>query len=189
MTRLAEKTPGAGLFPIARGDVRISEVSVGHITSIAPYKGQHAACSEALQAAHGMGFPPPNRSTGKAGARAIWFGLRMAVLMGPAPDDALAQHAALTDQSDAWTVVRLEGAGAQDVLARLTPLDLRAGVFKQGHTARSELAHMAASITKVGANAWQIMVFRAFAQTLAHELRIAAQAVAARARLGQGDAD
>lgn len=189
MTRLSEKTPGMGLFPIACGDLRVSEEDVGHITSIAPYKGQDAACSKVLKAAHGMGFPAPGRATGKAGGRAVWFGQRMAVLMGPAPDAALAQYAALTDQSDAWTVVRLEGAGAQDVLARLTPLDLRAGVFKQGHTARSELAHMAASITKVAPLAWQIMVFRAFAQTLAHELRMASRGVAARAGLGQGGAD
>jgi sarcosine oxidase subunit gamma len=186
---LAEKTPGAGLFPITCGEVRITEESVGQITSIAPYKGRDAACSDALQGAHGMKFPAPNRSTGKAGARVVWFGLRMAVLIGPAPGDTLAQHAALTDQSDAWVVVRLEGAGAQDVLARLTPLDLRAGLFKQGHTARSELAHMPASITRIGPNAWQVMGFRAFAQTLAHDLRVAAQAVAARARLGQGGAD
>ena len=189
MTRLAEKAPGAGLFPIARGSLRINEETVGRITSIAPYKGQDRPCSEALQAAHGMAFPAPNRRTGKTGARAVWFGQRVAVLIGPAPEASLAQYAALTDQSDAWAVIRLEGAGAQDVLARLTPLDLRAGVFKQGHTARSELAHMAASITKVGRNAWQIMVFRAFAQTLAHELRVAAESVAARAGLGQGSAD
>lgn len=188
MTRLAEKTPGAGLFPIARGEVRALEQEAGQMTSIAPFRGQNAACSKALKAAHGMAFPAPGRSTGKTGARALWFGQRVALLMGPAPDAALARHAALTDQSDAWVVVRLEGAGAQDVLARLTPLDLRSGAFKQGHTARSELAHMAASLTKLGPNAWQIMVFRAFAQTLAHDLRIAMEAVAARAPMRQGGA-
>ncbi|MCZ4353323.1 sarcosine oxidase subunit gamma [Roseovarius aestuarii] len=186
MTRLTEKTPGVGLFPIARGDVRITEETPDHMTSIAPYKGRDAVCSETLKTAHGMTFPAPNRATGKVGARAIWFGQRMAMLMGPAPDAALAQDAALTDQSDAWVVVRLDGAGATDVLARLTPLDLRSTVFKQGHTARSDLAHMAASITRVGPQAWQVMVFRSFAQTLAHDLRVAADAVAARARLGQG---
>ena len=109
------------------------------------------------------------------------FGREVALLMGPAPDASLAAHAALTDQSDAWIVVRLEGAGARDVLARLTPIDLRDSVFKRGHTARTELAHMMASLTRVGPQAWQIMVFRSFAQTLAHDLKTAMQGVAARA--------
>ena len=98
----------------------------------------------------------------------------------PAPEASLAEHAALTDQSDAWLVVRLEGAGARDVLARLTPVDLRDSAFKRGHTARTELAHMMASLTRVGPQAYQVLVFRGFSQTLAHDLKSAMEGVAAR---------
>ena len=85
----------------------------------------------------------------------------------------------MTDQSDGWAVMRLEGAGARDVLARLCPLDLRAPVFKRGHTARSLLGHMNASITRVGVNAFEIMVFRSMANTAVHELNEAMKSVAA----------
>ena len=182
MVELSARTPCEGLLPLTIGALSVTEVDAGRITSLAPYNGQDKAFSAALKEAHGMGAPGPNRSTGKIGARAIWFGQRMVMLMGPAPDAALAETAALTDQSDAWAVVRLEGDGAADVLARLTPLDLRPGMFKRGHTARSEIRHMMASITRLGDNAFQIMVFRAFAETLTHDLKTAMASVAARMR-------
>lgn len=177
---LRAKSPCDGLLPLTVGGVTVSEVDAGCMTSLAPYKGQEEALSEALKAAHGMGLPAPNRATGKDGARAIWFGNRMALLIGPAPDTTLAQHAALTDQSDGWTVVRLEGARARDVLARLTPIDLRPGTFKRGHSARTELAHMMGSVTRLGEDTYLLMVFRAFAGTLVHDLQTAMETVSAR---------
>lgn len=183
MVELVAKTPCAGLLPLEIGGVTAREAAPGAMTAIAPYKGQDKALSEALKAAHGMAAPAPNRATGKEGARALWFGQRMILLMGPAPDEGLARHAALSDQSDGWAVVRLEGAGARDVLARLVPIDLRDDAFRRGHTARTDLRHMMASLTRVGEEAWQIMVFRAFAETLVHDLKTAMQAVAARGRL------
>nr|WP_247676919.1 sarcosine oxidase subunit gamma [Leisingera sp. HS039] len=158
----------------------LTEEHPGAMWTVAPFKGQQEALSKALETAHGMAFPAANRATGKAGSRAVWFGRDMALLMGLAPDAKLAGHAALTDQSDAWAVVRLEGAGAEDVLARLVPVDLRNQVFKRGHTARTELKHMMASVTRTGPQAFQIMVFRSMAKTLVHDLKTAMEAVAAR---------
>ena len=69
------------------------------------------------------------------------------------------------------------------VLARVTPLDLRDGVFGPGDTARSDLAHMAASVTRIGPEAFRIMVFRSCARSFVHEMRSAMEGVAARVRL------
>ena len=180
MADLIAKSPCDGLLPVTVGALTLTEETPGVMTTVAPYNGKEKALSTALEAAHGMAFPAANRATGKTGNRAVWFGRGMALLMGPAPDAALAEHAALTDQSDAWTVVRLEGDGAEDVLARLVPADLRASQFKRGHTARTELAHMMASVTRVGPQAFQVMVFRSMAKTLVHDLKTAMEAVTAR---------
>jgi methylglutamate dehydrogenase subunit D len=180
VTDLTAKSPCAGLLPLKIGSVTLGEEDVGAMTSLAPYQGRDKGLSSALKAAHGMGFPAPGRSTGKAGARVIWFSQGQALLMGPAPDASLGQYAALSDQSDAWAVVRLQGKGCVDVLARLVPLDLRPAHFKRGHTARTECAHMMASLTKTGENAFQIMVFRSMAKTLVHDLKTAMEGVAAR---------
>lgn len=176
---LNASSPCAGLLPRKIGALTLSEVDPGHLTALAPYKGK--ALGEALKAAHGMALPAPNRATGKAGARALWFGHAHYLLMGPPPDPALDEHAAVTDISDAWAVVQLDGAGVTDALARLTPIDLRASHFRRGHTARTYLRHMHASITKVGEEAFMIMVFRSMAQTLVHDLVTAMEGVAARA--------
>ncbi len=180
MVDLIAISPLEGLLPLSIGTVTLSEDDPGVMTGIAAYKGKEKALSTALKKAHGMAAPGPNRALGKAGARAIWFGHGMILLQGPKADKALMRHAALTDQSDGWAVVRLSGAEARDVLARLTPIDLRESVFKRGHTARTELAHMMASITRTGAQSWQIMVFQSFAKTLVHDLRRAMERVAAR---------
>jgi len=180
VVELEARTPLQGLLPATVGSVELTEPDCGALTSIAPYQGRDEALSEALKAAHGMAAPTAGRATGREGARAVWFGQRMILLMGPEPDASLSQHAALTDQSDAWSAVRLEGGGAVDALARLTPIDLRPSVFKRGHTARTDLRHMMASVTRLGENAYQILVFRAFGKTLLHDLRTAMESVAAR---------
>jgi len=180
VVELTPKTPFGGMAPLRIGAATLSELDLGHLTSVAPYRGRDAKLSAALKAAHGIAAPGPGRMTAKAGTRAIWFGQRLVLLVGPEPDPALAEHAALSDQSDGWACALLEGRDAAAVLARLTPLDLRAGVFKRGHTARTDLRQMMASVTKLGESAFQIMVFRAFARTLLHDLRAAMEGVAAR---------
>lgn len=180
MPELIAKSACDGLLPVTMGSVVLSEIAPAVLTSIAPFKGQSKALSEALKAAHGMAMPAANRATGTDNARCIWFGRAHALLVGPEPDAGLARFAAVTDQSDAWTVVALEGTGAVDVLARLVPMDLRSSAFKTGHTARTDLMHMSASITRVSANAFQIMAFRSMAKTLVHDLKTAMEGVAAR---------
>lgn len=180
MTELIAKSPCEGLLPKTIGNVTITEDLPSTMTSLAPFEGREKDLSAALKAAHGMGLPAPGRTTGKADARSVWFSQGQVLLMGPEPDATLADFAALTDQSDAWAVVRIEGPGVMDVLARLVPLDLRAGHFKRGHTARTSCAHMMASLTKVGENSFQIMVFRSMAETLVHDLKTAMEGAAAR---------
>jgi methylglutamate dehydrogenase subunit D len=169
-----------GLLPLSVGGITLSEIVPDAMTSLAPFKGQDKAASAALKAAHGMALPAPGRATGKEGARAVWLSRGQMMLVGPTPDAGLAKYAALTDQSDAWAVVRLEGTGVEDVLARLIPVDTRVSVFKRGHTVRTDLMHMMASITWVGDRAFQIMVFRSMAETLVHDLNSAMEGVASR---------
>ncbi|MEO0389389.1 MAG: sarcosine oxidase subunit gamma [Pseudomonadota bacterium] len=176
MAELIATSPAAGLLPVTIGTCTLQEVDLGTLTSVAPYKG----AADVLKDAHGMAFPAPNRATGKDGARAIWFGRDMALLAGPAPDPALAQHAALTDQSDAWTCVTLSGPDAEDALARLVPVDLRAAQFKRGHTVRSQLQHVGVSVTRTGADTFLILGFRSMAGTLVHDIVEALESVAAR---------
>ena len=180
MADLKPRMPLERLLPMEASGVRVWEVDLGALTLVMPYLGRDAALSDALEAAHGLRWPEAGRMTGTTGRGILWFGREQAMLIGVTPEGGLEDHAAAVDQSDAWAVVEIEGDRAAEALARLTPVDLRPGVFEIGHTARTELAHMAASLTRTDEATFLVMVFRAFAHTLVHELGVALEGVAAR---------
>ncbi len=180
MVELIAKTPCEGLLPLTVGGVSLTEDLPVSLTMITVRKERLEACSELLKSAHGMAMPKPNRATGTTDARAVWFGRDQALLVGPAVNWSLKNEATVVDQSDAWAVARLEGGGAEEVLARLVPVDLRGASFKRGHTARTMLGHMMVSVTRVGEQAFQIMTFRSMAKTLVHDLQRAMESVASR---------
>ncbi|MEM6303278.1 MAG: sarcosine oxidase subunit gamma family protein [Pseudomonadota bacterium] len=178
MVELKATSPAAGLLPLRMGGVEVAECDLGHLTSIATFDA--AETGKVLEKAHGLALPGPLRSTETGGARCLWFGHREVLLIGPAPDPALAEHAAVVDQSDGWTCVTVKGAGAADVLARLVPVDVRERAFPTGHTMRSLVFHMNASITRLSADQFLVLVFRSMAGTLVHDLKQAMEAIAAR---------
>lgn len=178
MVKLIPQTPCMGLLPRTIGPWTLTEVVIDKATLIAPYKGQEKATSAALKSALGVGFPAVGRVAG-SDPRVVWCGKGQALLIGADCPDL---PAACVDHGDAWAVVHIEGAGAHDVLARLVPIDLRAATFKRGHTARTLLGHMTASVTRTGANTFEIMAMRSMAGTLVHDLSEAAKGLAARPR-------
>ena len=180
MVELVAKTPCAGLLPVSVGDLRIEESQMLPMFVIMPFSGKEEAVGAALQKAHGVALPSVNRVEINGEASLLWFGRGQFLLRGAAPDADLSDLAAVTDQSDAWAVVRLSGAKAADVLARLVPVDMRLSAFPEKSTVRTDLMHMMASITRLGPDSFQIMVFRSMAQTLVHDLKGAMEAVGAR---------
>lgn len=180
MAELIARSPCGGLLPLTIAELSLTEVAAVPMTLVMPFRGQTQAVSEAMMAAHGVSFPAPGQVTGETGARAIWFGRNKAMLVGVEPTPSLAGLAAVSDQSDAWAVVRLTGPQSEAVLARLVPVDLRAPVFGPGQTVQSQVMHMTGSISRIGAQAFQIMVFRSMAATLVHDLKTAIEAVVAR---------
>jgi len=96
--------------------------------------------------------PPlePNR-TSRAGTRTVlWLGPGEWRVVGPPHDEAAIidalqrtvprSMAAITDVSDCYTILRLAGAGARDLLAEGCPLDLHPRAFSVSHCAQSLLA-------------------------------------------------
>ena len=178
MVELLAKSPLEGLLPRAAGGVQLRETAPAFITGIAPFAGKEKPCSEALEKAHGLGLPGVGRSS-RAGAQTLlWAGRGQYLLLGDRPAArAIARHAALVDQSDGWAVMALEGEGAEAVMARLCPLDLRAGSFRRGHVARSELAHMMALVAR-RPKGLRIMVMASFAACAAERIAEAMESVA-----------
>lgn len=163
---LVAKTPAEGLLPVTMGGLNLREVVLGVMISLAPFKGQDVQVEKLL----GGALPKVGRSVSKAGQEVVWFSQGQYLVIGGAVDMLLVKHAALTDQSDAWCAITLEGVGSEAVLARLVPVDLRAGTFKRGHALRSQLGHMPLHITRTGKDAFRLMTFRSMAGTMVHEV-------------------
>lgn len=182
MPDLIAKSPLSGRGPLTLGAVTLSEIDLLRISSVAPLKGQGAPLSRALKTL-GLAFPEPGEVSAAQDVRLVWTARDQAFLIGvdPAP---LAGHAALTDQSDGWAGLSIKGAGAEVVLARLYPLDLRAAAFGQGRTIRAPLNHMSSILLRTGPDAFEILVFRSMARTAWHEIETAMQGVAARVAIG-----
>jgi sarcosine oxidase subunit gamma len=127
-------------LPIEAGGVRLTAHDPGRLTLVAPFRGQQGAVSAALDRALGLGLPGPGETRTASAARASWFGRGQALVIGAdIPGGLLDGLAAVTDQSDGWTCLRLGGLGVAEVLARLTPIDLREPAFPPGTTARTLL--------------------------------------------------
>lgn len=182
MPDLIAKSPLAGRTPLTLAGVTLAEADLGQITSVAPFRGQDKALGKALKAL-GLSFPAPNKVSSKGEARLVWTGRDQAFLIGAAPE-GLDGLAALTDQSDGWAALRLDGPGAGDVLARLYPLDLRAAAFPVGRVARAPFNHMSSILLRSGPQTFEMLVFRSMARTAWHEAEAAMRALAARAALG-----
>lgn len=160
----------------------IRPLPLTRLTGLMPPPGGAAALARALGEMR-LDLPGAGGSLRGDAGEVLWFGRNVWLLIGAAPSEAVSDAASLVDLSDGWTMVELDGPDARDVLARLTPLDLRPTAFAIGATARTELRHMMSSITRTGEDRFRVMVFRSMAGTLMHDLETALRGVAARRRL------
>lgn len=162
-------------LPLTLGTCRLSSMAPGPIASVAPYPGQAGALAARLG-----GFPGPGQVLAAPAGRLAWAGRETAFLFGTPPD--LAGLAAVTDQSDGWAGLRLEGADAAEVLARLIPVDL--APLAAPAALRSLLNHMPLLLIHPAAEVWDLYSFRSMAGTMLHELEAAMRGVAARRARG-----
>lgn len=172
MADLAATPPFQGLtLPPAAPGLRLAPLPMATIHSVAPFPGRVAAVSARLG-----GFPEPGQLLALPAGRLAWAGRETAFLWGRAPD--LADLAAVTDQSDGWAGLALEGPDAVEVLARLVPVD-PAGLAPPA-AIRSLLNHLPLLLLRPGPDLWELWSFRSMAGTLLHEVEGAARAFAAR---------
>lgn len=181
MPDLIAKSALAGHASLTRADTTLAEGTAGPITSIAPYPGRKPQVG-ALLAPLGLSFPEPNTVVAHGAARLLWTGREMAFLIGTDAPPTLADHAALTDQTDGWAILTLTGPMAEAALMRPVPLDLRLPAFPTGRTTRAPLNHMQAILTRTAPEAFEVMVFRSMARTAWAELAEALEVLEARAK-------
>ena len=73
--------------------------------------------------------------------------------------------ASVTDQSHGRVIIRIAGPKARNVLAKGTPLDLHSSEFPIGKSALTQMAHVGVHLTRTGEDAFELSVFRGFAES------------------------
>jgi heterotetrameric sarcosine oxidase gamma subunit len=179
---LIAKTALAGQVALERAGTVLAEVDLGQVWSVAPFPGQEKAVAKALKPL-GLAFPAVNSFVVKGEARIVWTGRAQAFLIGTEVPE-MGAVAAVTDQSGGWACLSLSGRNAAAALMRYVPMDLRVAAFPVGMAARTPLYHMQMILMCVGAEAFEIMVFRSMARTAWHEIEVALTSLAAREKLG-----
>ena len=170
MSEAASALPGAE----ARGIVTIREAGLRGMITLRGDLGsqvlQDAACDVA-----GVGFPGQGAAIIE-GARGIcWMSPDEVLILVP-HGEAVAAVATLTkalagehhlavNVSDARAMFALEGESAviREVLAKLTPADLRASAFQVGRIRRTRLAQVPAALWFTGEGRAEVVCFRSVA--------------------------
>lgn len=166
MAELIASGPLDRLAPFEAAEALLDVPALGPVAAILPWPGRVEAVDAALKA-RGLGFPAPGQSLEVADTRILWAGREAAFLIGTAPPELA--DAAVIDLTDGWGGLTLNGPGAVAVLARLVPIDLRAGAFPEGAVARTLLGHVQVLIQRRGGG-FELLVMRSYIQTAHHEI-------------------
>lgn len=119
-----------------------------------------AQALKAVKSGYGVDMPHPGKSveTKKGAARLIRLAPDQAfaifTLATPNAEEVVAKHVKqalyLTDQTDVWSGLEIEGTGALAALERICPIDLHPGGFAVGDAARTVMEHLGVLIIRTG---------------------------------------
>ena len=140
---------------------RRAEAALTDLTPVARF-GVKGAGSAAWLAANGVALPPVNRLCEHDGLRILRLGTEDFVLLGEAAEHRLAAWVARWEGSagargyrswreEGWAWLRVTGAGAGDVLARLCAIDLRPAHFASDAIAQTRVAGIEATLFRAQA--------------------------------------
>lgn len=147
-----------------------------------------AAFGSAVQSVTGLALPlVANTARMGADRQLLWLGpdewlLQCPIGQGAALEAALrqalaGQHFSVVSVGHGNTVLRVQGPGAADLLARGCPLDFHASVFAAGQVAQSHISRANATIVcKQAGSRYEVIVRRSFADYLFRWLCAAAGA-------------
>jgi heterotetrameric sarcosine oxidase gamma subunit len=172
---LAAALPGGGLVAVDRDGLGIASLSVR--------RGRRSVLQQRVAGALKIDLPDVPRRAVAGDTAAAGTGPGTWLVTREHAANALSEElravvgdsASVTDQSDAYAVIRLSGPGLRDILAKLVPIDLHPRAFAVGDVAATVLAHMGALLWRLeddanGAAVIELAVFRSFAASLWHEL-------------------
>ena len=184
---LTARTPLDGYAGTFSG-VTLAEAAGLSLVSAAVPQGGDDAFAAALAEGFGASRPSPGDSApgDRLGTRILGMQPDQLFILFEAPDPdravetvsaALGPAAYVTDQSDSWAMLRIEGRGVRAALERLCMLDLDDATFPEGRVARTVMEHLAVIILRDGADSFLLMSPRSSARSFLHAVEQSVAAV------------
>jgi methylglutamate dehydrogenase subunit D len=144
------------------------------IVTVMARKDKAKPLSDAMNGHYGLGCPPPGQSVSNDALTLHWCGFEQwyAVADGFADGalyealrDQLSGLASVSDQSHGRVIITIEGPNVRDLLAKGTPVDLHPRAFDTGRSAVTQMAHIGVHLAQVGPDAFELSLFRGFAES------------------------
>jgi sarcosine oxidase subunit gamma len=145
------------------------------IVTIMARKGRAEALATALSDGFGLALPGPGQSATAPDLMLRWAGPEQWLAIADGGRDgelhrrlatALADMASLVDQSHGRVAIVIAGPRARAVLAKGTAVDLHPSRFRPGQVAMTQMAHVGIHLTQTAPDAFELLVFRSFAESL-----------------------
>lgn len=177
--KLTATTPLGGYAKNFNG-TELAETTGLAIVSLACPRGGDAALATAVKSAWGLDMPAPGMSAEAGGVRVIWSSPDQSLVVFPhATPDAmphvkglLGDAAYLTDQTDNWCALSIEGSLARTALERICPLDIHDQAFAVNATARTVMEHLGVFITRTGDDAFMLLSGSSSAGSFLHAVEL-----------------
>jgi sarcosine oxidase subunit gamma len=159
-------------FPQIPANAFVDLAPPSRIVGMAAFTGT----SEALTAALGVALPLTPRQVIAGSTKILWAGANTWLVVGDDAEIAARIEtaadqnlAAVTEQTDGRTILRISGPHASEILAKLVPMDLDPSVFGPDATALTLAGHINVQIWREDRD-FLLSCFRSFAESLAHAL-------------------
>ena len=162
-------------FAQFNGYVKVAcESNIGMITL------RGSITSKGLGAALGKSLPKVREVVDRKDMRIAWMSPDELLVLCPKANVAdlmanfdkllCAQHALVSDVSDARAVFSLKGANVREVVAKLAPVDMAPGQFEPGEMRRTRFGQIAAAFWMTGEDEVTIICFRSVAEYMYKQL-------------------
>lgn len=181
---LAERSAFADIKSAVSQELTVAARDGLTLASFSAARGQRDALAAVIHSQYGLALPSSQMRVEGHDLAILWSGPDQWLAVAERTNDRdlerelkplLAGLAAVTDQTDARSILRISGPRAREVLAKGVPIDLHPRVFGPGSVAITHASHIGIMLWQLDAvPTYEIAVFRSFAQSLADWLEASA---------------
>ena len=168
------------------GDTEVRELTDLDIVSLAVSTNAKASLDTLLQKKIGLSFPSVG-TVQRNGDDIALLGLQLDQCFMVTPSQQMSPVAAvatitesaayLTDQSDSWAILELQGPSAVRALERICPIDLSSAQFGENSVARTVMEHISVIIERPAEHTYRLYSPRSSSNSFLHAVTVSLENV------------